>query len=185
MFIQTEQTPNPNALIFLPGKEIMGSKPPKSYHQDQDVSESPLAEILFNIEGIQDVFFGKDFITISKKASVEWAILKSPILHSLNDYLQGDNPVIIENENQSDSSNDNDDSEEVVDKIKQLIETRVRPAVAQDGGDIIFHSFENGTVYLEMFGACSGCPSSTMTLKNGIESMLKHYIPEVNRVESI
>ena len=182
MFIQTEKTPNPNALIFLPGKEIMGSKAPVSYHQDQDVSKSPLAEMLFNIEGIEDVFFGKDFITINKKASVEWAVLKAPILHSLNDYLSSGNPVVIEDDKELDSD---DNSDEIVDKIKQLIETRVRPAVAQDGGDIIFHSFKNGIVYLEMFGACSGCPSSTMTLKNGIESMLRPYIPEVHRVESI
>lgn len=183
MFIQTEKTPNPNALIFLPGKEIMGSKPPKSYHQDQDVSESPLAEILFNIEGIEDVFFGKDFITISKKASVEWAVLKAPILHSLNDYLQDDNPVVIE-DNPTPACEDINE-EEVIEKIKHLLDTKVRPAVAQDGGDIIFHSYENGVVYLQMFGACSGCPSSTMTLKNGVENMLKHYIPEVNRVEAL
>ena len=183
MFIQTEKTPNPNALIFLPGREIMGDRYPVSYHKDQDVSNSPLAELLFNIEGIQDVFFGKDFITISKSASIEWAVLKAPILHSLNDYLTTDNPVIIEKDNSSDDQSNDED--EVVERIKHLLDTKVRPAVAQDGGDIIFHSYERGVVYLQMFGACSGCPSSTMTLKNGIENMLKHFIPEVNRVESI
>ena len=185
MFIQTEKTPNPNALIFQPGCAVMGEKPYKSYNKENDYNDSPLAELLFNIEGIEDVFFGKDFITISKKASIEWPVLKAPILHTLSEYLSSGNPIVTEIENQSDSSNDNDDSEEVVGKIKQLIETKVRPAVAQDGGDIIFHSFENGTVYLEMFGACSGCPSSQYTLKMGIESMLKHYIPEVHKVESI
>jgi len=183
MFIQTEKTPNPNALIFLPGKEIMGSKAPVSYHKDQDTSSSPLAEIMFNIDGIQDVFFGKDFITISKTPAIEWAVLKAPILHSLNDYLSSDNPIII-NDNPTPACEDLNE-EEVVDRIKHLLDTKVRPAVAQDGGDIIFHSYERGVVYLQMFGACSGCPSSTMTLKNGIENMLKHFIPEVNRVESI
>ena len=184
MFIQTEKTPNPNALIFLPGKEIMGSKAPVSYHKEQDTSSSPLAEILFNIEGIEDVFFGKDFMTISKTASIEWAVLKAPILHSLNDYLSNDNPVII-NDNPKPACENLTEEEEVVERIKHLLDTKVRPAVAQDGGDIIFHSYERGVVYLQMFGACSGCPSSTMTLKNGIENMLKHFIPEVNRVESI
>ena len=183
MFIQTEKPPNPNALIFLPGKEIMGSKAPVSYHKDQDTSSSPLAEIMFNIDGIQDVFFGKDFITISKTPAIEWAVLKAPILHSLNDYLSSDNPIII-NDNPTPACEDLNE-EEVVDRIKHLLDTKVRPAVAQDGGDIIFHSYERGVVYLQMFGACSGCPSSTMTLKNGIENMLKHFIPEVNRVESI
>ena len=186
MFIQTEKTPNPNALIFLPGKEIMGSKAPVSYHKEQDTTSSPLAEIMFNIDGIEDIFFGKDFITISKKPAIEWAVLKAPILHSLNDYLSNNNPVVI-NDNPSPACEDinEDDNDEVIERIKQLLETKVRPAVAKDGGDIIFHKYEKGVVYLEMFGACSGCPSSEYTLKMGIESMLKHYIPEVKRVDAI
>ena len=181
MFIQTEQTPNPNALIFQPGCEVMGEKPYKSYNKENDYNDSPLAGLLFNIEGIEDIFFGKDFITISKKASIEWPVLKAPILHTLSEYLSSGNPIVTESQNQSDSSNDNNDSEEIVDRIKQLLETRVRPAVAQTCAPAPARL----PVYLEMFGACSGCPSSQYTLKMGIESMLKHYIPEVHKVESI
>ncbi len=186
MFIQTEATPNPNALIFIPGCEIMGSKPYRSYNKDNPVNDSPLAEALFNVDGIEDIMFGKDFITISKTATIEWAVLKAPILHSLNDYLSNNNPVVI-NDNPSPACEDinEDDNDEVIERIKQLLETKVRPAVAKDGGDIIFHKYEKGVVYLEMFGACSGCPSSEYTLKMGIESMLKHYIPEVKRVDAI
>ncbi len=187
MFIQTEATPNPNALIFQPGCEVMGSRPYKSYNKENPVDDSPLAEILFNIDGIEDIMFGKDFITISKKASIEWAVLKAPILHSLSDYLSNNNPVVINDSPTPACKDINSDAgvDKITKKIVELIDSKVRPAVAKDGGDIIFHSFKEGVVYLEMFGACSGCPSSEYTLKMGIESMLKHFIPEVNRVEAI
>jgi len=165
----------------------MGSLPHKSYNKDNPVDDSPLAEILFNIDGIEDVFFGADFITISKRASVEWPVLKPPIISSLNDYLSEGNPVVINDAPKPACEKINSDIgiDKITKKIVELIDTKVRPAVAQDGGDIIFHSFKEGVVYLEMFGACSGCPSSTATLKIGIENMLKHYIPEVKRIEAI
>jgi len=187
MFIQTEATPNPNALKFLPGREIMGSEKPKFYRKDgvgNPAERSPLAESLFEVEGVEEVFFGQDFITVGKKASIEWPILKTPILSSISSFFMSDDnaTVIISNKEDNKSK---DDLDEVTEQIISLLDTRVRPAVAMDGGDIIFHSYAEGVVYLELHGACSGCPSSTATLKMGIENMLKHYIPEVRRVEAI
>jgi Fe-S cluster biogenesis protein NfuA len=191
MFIQTEATPNPNALKFIPtGREVRGSKKPLFYKKDpvdNPEQDSPLAYNLFQIEGVEDVFFGSDFITIGKKASIEWPILKTPILSTLGDYLQSNHPVVIEDEPKPACEDINSDAgvDKVTKRIKQLIDEKVRPAVAMDGGDIIFHSYKEGTVYLEMHGACQGCPSSTATLKMGIENMLKHYIPEVRSVVAI
>ena len=187
MFIQTEQTPNPNALKFLPGREVMGLKSPKFYKKDpkgNPTEDSPLAYSLFTIEGIEDVFFGSDFITVGKSNDFSWDILKPSILNEISEHSE--NPYVVEQIKPAcETLNSDVGTNKVTKQIKELLDTRVRPAVAQDGGDIIFHSFKNNTVYLEMYGACSGCPSSTATLKMGIENMLKHYLPEVHRVESI
>lgn len=188
MFIQTEATPNPNALKFLPvGENVIGKDRSGKFFKkdsDEDRNKSILADSLFEIEGVEDVFLGSDFITVGKKASVEWPILKSPIISAIQEFYASGQPIINEIDTNPKHRLAHDD-DEVVKKIIQLLDTRVRPAVAQDGGDIIFHSYKEGIVYLEMFGACSGCPSSTATLKMGIENMLRHYIPEVKRVEPI
>ena len=182
MFIQTEQTPNPLTLKFLPGKVVMDDGT-AFFQTIQESSNSPFARRLFGIKGVEGVFFGSDFITITKSQNIEWQIMKPLILSSIIDhYNSGDKTI----ENQKDKKNnslksDHSDSD-IVKQIKELLDTRVRPAVAMDGGDIIYDSFKDGIVYLQMQGACSGCPSSTATLKMGIENMLKHYVPEVLEV---
>jgi len=185
--IQTEPTPNPNALKFLPNREVRGNKTPLFYKKDPQGNpkeDSPLANDLFKIQGIQDVFFGSDFITVGKDETVEWTDLRSSIIQEIQGHA--DTPFVIEQLKPACETINADAGEtKVTKKIVQLLDERVRPAVAMDGGDIIFHSFENGTVYLEMYGACSGCPSSTATLKMGIENMLRHYIPEVHTVEAL
>ena len=185
--IQTEPTPNPNALKFLPNREVRGSKAPLFYKKDTQGNpneDSPLAYDLFKLNGIQDVFFGSDFITVGKDDTVEWEDIKSSIIQEIQSYA--DKSFVIEETKPACETINADSGEtKVTKRIVQLLDERVRPAVAQDGGDIIFHSFENGTVYLEMYGACSGCPSSTATLKMGIENMLRHYIPEVHTVEAV
>ena len=180
MFIQTEDTPNPLTIKFLPGKEVMTSG--TADFKSKDLSQnSPLASRLFDIEGIDGVFLGSDFISVTKKENEEWFSLKPSILGKIMEhYASGDSVLLVNNNDLSDESNDSD----TVQQIKQLLETRVRPAVAMDGGDIQFESFEDGIVTLLMKGACSGCPSSTATLKMGIENMLRHYIPEVQEVRA-
>ena len=180
MFIQTEDTPNPLTIKFLPGKEVMKSG--TADFKSKDLSQnSPLASRLFDIEGIDGVFLGSDFISVTKKENEEWFSLKPSILGKIMEhYASGDSVLLVNNNDLSDESNDSD----TVQQIKQLLETRVRPAVAMDGGDIQFESFEDGIVTLLMKGACSGCPSSTATLKMGIENMLRHYIPEVQEVRA-
>lgn len=180
MFIQTEDTPNPLTIKFLPGKEVMTSG--TADFKSKDLSQnSPLASRLFDIEGIDGVFLGSDFISVTKKENEEWFSLKPSILGKIMEhYASGDSVLLVNNNDLSDESNDSD----TVQQIKQLLETRVRPAVAMDGGDIQFESFEDGIVTLLMKGACSGCPSSTATLKMGIENMLRHYIPEVREVRA-
>ncbi len=182
MFIQTETTPNPNTLKFLPGQDVLGDK--TAFFTDREnAAASPLASA-----DIRAVFFGSDFITVTKAEAASWEVLKPQILTTIMEHYQsglplmGDaKPTTTTTPGESYSENE----QEIVDQIKELLETRVRPAVAQDGGDIIFHSFKEGTVYLEMHGACAGCPSSTATLKSGIENMLKHYVPEVQAVEPV
>jgi len=180
MFIQTEDTPNPLTIKFLPGKEVMISG--TADFKSKDLSQnSPLASRLFDIEGIDGVFLGSDFISVTKKENEEWFSLKPSILGKIMEhYASGDSVLLVNNNDLSDESNDSD----TVQQIKKLLETRVRPAVAMDGGDIQFESFEDGIVTLLMKGACSGCPSSTATLKMGIENMLRHYIPEVQEVRA-
>jgi Fe-S cluster biogenesis protein NfuA len=185
--ILTEPTPNPNAVKFLPGRTVLGTKQPKFFQKENEVPhEAPLVEQLFAIEGVKDVFFGSDFITVGKIDSYNWETIKKTILDTIDDYNNtGDAFVLDKPEPACESINSDAGTSKVSKKIVQLINQRVRPAVAMDGGDILFHSFEDGVVYLEMYGACSGCPSSTMTLKMGIENMLRHYIPEVQRVEAV
>ena len=190
MFIQTEETPNPATLKFIPDGHIVLKKGTAEFkNQKQAESKSPLALQLFTITGVEAVFFGHDFITITKSGNAVWKYLTSEVQAVIMDFfLTGKEPMFEnqENTNAKDASEtSNEGDSEIVKQIKELIEIKVRPAVAMDGGDIIFHSFENGVVYLMLKGSCSGCPSSTITLKSGIENMLKHYIPEVEAVEQI
>lgn len=183
MFIQTENTPNPASLKFIPeGMIIAGDNQVEFKNQSQAQGKSILAEQLFEINGVEAIFFGKDFVTITKNSDKNWPDIKTEILTTIMDFCllnkPAVNPVAITKES------DEEDSE-VVKQIKELLEIKVRPAVAMDGGDIIFCGFEDGIVKLKLKGSCSGCPSSTVTLKNGIETMLKHYIPEVESVEEL
>lgn len=184
MFIQTEETPNPATLKFLPGRDVLGTGA-IDFPDVQSASRSPLASKLFSIEHVSGVFFGADFITVSK-ADGEWHHLKPAILGAIMDHFVSGQELMASEADDADghAAHDGPDSE-IVAQIKELLDTRVRPAVAQDGGDITFHGFEEGTVLLSMRGACAGCPSSTMTLKHGIENMLRHYIPEVTAVEAV
>ena len=182
MFIQTEQTPNPATLKFLPGESVMGEGT-ADFVSAEAAARSPLAECLFAVEGVVGVFLGGDFISVTKTEDKEWQVLKPSILGAIMEHFAAGQPVILADQDETADGDGEDD--EIVRQIKELIETRVRPAVAQDGGDIIFHGFEAGVVYLQMQGACSGCPSSAATLKAGIENMLKHYVPEVEEVRSV
>ena len=182
MFIQTEETPNPSTLKFLPGREVLpnGSM---DFRSEQDAKKSPLAEALFNVDGVVGVFFSDDFITITKRDDKDWHLMKPGLLGVIMEHFTANRPVIIsDDENSKSDSSVKDEDEDVVLQIKELLYTRVRPAVAQDGGDIVFEDFTDGTVTVQMRGACAGCPSSTATLKMGIENMLRHYIPEVKEV---
>ena len=182
MFIQTEDTPNPETLKFIPGTIIM--KTGTADFSNKDIaSDSPLASRLFEIDGVSRVFLATDFISVTKDTQLDWNNLKPSILTGIMEHFATGLPAINETENKKLESNKNEDSE-TVKQIKDLLETRVRPAVAMDGGDITFCSFESGIVTLQMKGACAGCPSSTATLKMGIENMLRHYIPEVTEVRA-
>jgi NFU1 iron-sulfur cluster scaffold homolog, mitochondrial len=183
MFIQTEFTPNPLTMKFIPGVPVL-AEGTAFYTSADDASASPLAQTLFNVEGVTAIFLGADFITVTRKEDEPWDVLKPLLLTSIMDHFVAGKPVMTETGSKTVSASDEEDSE-LVKQIKELIETRVRPAVAQDGGDIIFRGFHDGIVQLELHGSCSGCPSSTVTLKNGIENMLKHYVPEVVAVEAV
>jgi len=182
MFIQTENTPNPATLKFLPGCEVMQGGT-ANFAGSKDAGRSPLATRLFEVDGVTGIFLGSDFITVTKSDAREWDVVKPQILGAIMEHFTAGHPVMAEEADAGAADDIDDDG--VVMQIKELLDTRVRPAVAQDGGDIIFDSFENGVVYLHMQGACSGCPSSTMTLKHGIENMLRHYIPEVMEVRAV
>ncbi len=183
MFIQTEETPNPETMKFIPGTEVM-PEGTASFSKKEDAKASPLADALFTIDNVNGIFFGSDFITVTKSPTVEWDVLKPAILTTIMEHFVSGKPIINSGAKKVESSS-SDDSDPLVKQIKELIETRVRPAVAMDGGDIVFKDFSNGIVYLELHGSCSGCPSSTATLKQGIENMLKHYVPEVTSVEAV
>lgn len=181
MFIQTEATPNPATMKFIPGVGVMPNGT-ANFPDQSTAKRSPLAERLFAVEGVTGVFLGADFVTVTKGAT-EWHHLKPAILGVIMEHFTAGKPVILD-EAAVEASSEGQDSD-VVATIKELIETRVRPAVAQDGGDILFHGFEDGVVFLHMQGSCQGCPSSTATLRHGIESMLKHYVPEVVEVRAV
>ena len=185
MFIETEQTPNPATLKFLPGRTVLDSGT-ADFAAADGAGRSPLAARLFQIEGVTRVFLGQDFISVSKSASKEWFTLKPAILGVIMEHFIAGRPVLVADAGAADAGAAASGPDgEIVAQIKELLDTRVRPAVAQDGGDITFRSFENGVVYLHMQGACAGCPSSTATLKMGIENMLRHYIPEVVEVRPV
>jgi Fe-S cluster biogenesis protein NfuA len=186
MFIQTESTPNPATLKFLPGQTVMEAGT-ADFPAPEGAGDSPLAQQLFAVEGVRGVFFGNDFITVTKADSDDWDHLKPAILGAIMEHFQSGRPVMSADAAPVGSGHAEHDGEdgEIVGQIKELLDTRVRPAVAQDGGDITFHGFERGVVYLHMQGACAGCPSSTLTLKMGIENLLRHYIPEVTEVRPV
>ena len=183
MFIQTEYTPNPATLKFLPGREVMSSGT-ADFADATPAGRSPLAEALFGIEGIERVFFGSDFVTVTKHEDKEWAVVKPAVLGAIMDHYTSGKPIVVAGSEAPRPVEADGENAELVQQIIELIDTRVRPAVAQDGGDIIFKDFKDGVVTLHMQGSCSGCPSSTATLKMGIENMLKHYIPEVIEVRA-
>ena len=184
MFIQTEETPNPAALKFLPGRSVL-AEGVADFATREAAARSPLARLLFEIDGVGGVFLGTDFITVTKTTDKTWQTLKPMVLGAVMDHFTSGAAVIESAEAADDTEMGSDASDEIVAQIKELIETRVRPAVAQDGGDIIYKGFKSGTVYLHMRGSCAGCPSSTATLKMGIENMLRHYVPEVLQVEAV
>ena len=181
MFIQTEATPNPATLKFIPGRTVLDTGT-MEFSSREAAARSPLAERLFGVQGVTSVFYGADFVTVTKDDS-DWQHLKPAILGAIMEHFMSGAPLI--NEGQADAAEDEffeQADAEVVTTIKDLIETRVRPAVANDGGDITFKGFKEGIVYLHMKGACSGCPSSTATLRHGIQNLLKHYVPDVVEV---
>ena len=184
MFIQTESTPNPATLKFLPGETVM-EQGTADFPDLDSANSSPLAERLFALNGVTGVFLGNDFVTVTKQDSIDWEHIKPSILGAIMDHFQSGAPVIHGEQIGSVHAEHLGEDTKIVGQIKELLDSRVRPAVAQDGGDITFHGFERGIVYLQMQGACAGCPSSTMTLKMGIENLLRHYIPEVTEVRPV
>lgn len=186
MFIQTEATPNPATLKFLPGKPVLPGGT-RDYRDADAAAESPLAQKLFSVAGVAGVFLGQDFITVTRSGA-EWQHMKPAILGLIMDHYLSGAPVLIGETSKTETQGEEFFAEgdaEVVNTIKQLLDTRVRPAVAQDGGDITFHGFREGVVYLNMKGSCAGCPSSTATLKHGIENLLRHFVPEVSEVRAV
>lgn len=184
MFIQTESTPNPATLKFLPGQTVLGAGT-ADFPSAETAGKSPLAQRLFAVDGVAAVFFGTDFVTVTKTDAADWDVIKPALLGAVMEHFQSGQPVIEGEAAASGHAEHEGEDGEIVDQIKELLDTRVRPAVAQDGGDIVFHGFDRGIVYLHMQGACAGCPSSTLTLKMGIENLLRHYIPEVVEVRPV
>ena len=188
MFIQTEQTPNPASLKFLPGREVLTTGTADFADLESARAGSPLAERLFGVDGVNGVFLGPDFITVSKDTEKEWYLLKPSILGVIMEHFTTGAPVLAAGADAALGGHDAGDhaaeDDEIVTQIKELLDMRVRPAVAQDGGDIVYQGYQDGVVYLHLRGSCAGCPSSTMTLKSGIENMLRHYIPEITEVRA-
>lgn len=186
MFIQTERTPNPATLKFLPGCSVMGQGT-ANFTDDASADRSPLARAIFDLEGVVGVFFGADFITVTKgDETSDWQELKPQVLGLIMQHFTSQAPLFLDEQAQLEQGSGDDPADaDIIAQIKELIDAKVRPAVARDGGDILYHGFREGIVYLHMQGSCSGCPSSTITLKNGIESLLRHYVPEVTEVRAI
>ncbi len=186
MFIQTEATPNPATLKFLPGREVLGDGRAADFPTREAAERSPLAMRLFAVENVTGVFFGSDFITVTKSGG-EWQHLKPALLGAIMEHFTGGAPILFAaaaEDGDAHATHEGEDGE-IVSQIKEILDTRVRPAVAQDGGDITFQGYEQGIVFLNMQGSCAGCPSSTVTLKRGVENMLKHYIPEIVEVRQV
>lgn len=184
MFIETESTPNPATLKFLPGEPVTGGAPvdcPTAIA----AARSPLAETIFGLEGVARVFLGADFITVTKTDAVSWQALKPQVLGAIMEHYVAGRPILVGEHAAAAEEEIAPEDLEIVGQIKELLDTRVRPAVAADGGDIVFYGYRDGIVRLRMRGACSGCPSSSATLKHGIENMLRHYVPEVQAVEQV
>ena len=190
MFIETESTPNPATLKFIPGREVMGARGTADFASPEAAMRSPLAARIFALPGVARVFLGSDFITVTQSGDADWQSLRPQVLGAVMDHFLSGMPVLEESEGAGDADEGGEDDfdpadAEIVDQIKELLDTRVRPAVAGDGGDIVFRGFREGIVRLHLQGACSGCPSSRATLKHGVENMLRHYVPEVVAVEQV
>ncbi|CAO1429998.1 unnamed protein product [Diamesa serratosioi] len=186
MFIQTQDTPNPDSLKFLPGIDVLGKGNTMDFPSVSSAQASPLAKLIFRIEGVRSVFFGGEFITVSKMEDAEWRIIKPEIFAVIMDFFASGLPLVLEGKKAQNADTEiNEDDDETVMMIKELLDSRIRPTVQEDGGDIIFMGFEDGIVKLKMQGSCSSCPSSIVTLKNGVENMLQFYIPEVLSVEQV
>ena len=191
MMVETEDTPNPNTLKFLPGKKVSEVGPIEFLKNDKSIKIS-LANKILSLEGTVMVFFGEDFITVKKEQDLNWKDLKHSIISEINDYYSKGNNVVVSRDlklekilDKSKSSSKPIQSNKIIDKINEVLDSKIRPAVARDGGDITFKSFEDGVVTVELKGSCSGCPSSIMTLKQGVQNLLCHYIPEVKSVEAV
>ena len=191
MMVETEDTPNPNTLKFLPGKKVSEVGPIEFLKNDKSIKVS-LANKILSLEGTVMVFFGEDFITVKKEQDLNWKDLKHSIISEINDYYSKGNNVVVSRDlklekilDKSKSSSKPIQSNKIIDKINEVLDSKIRPAVARDGGDITFKSFEDGVVTVELKGSCSGCPSSIMTLKQGVQNLLCHYIPEVKSVEAV
>ena len=184
MIVETEHTPNPDTLKFLPGKKV-SEVGPVEFLKNDNGKKVPLADQILSLKGTKMVFFGEDFITVKKEKDLSWDDLKHSIISEINDYYSKGNDVVVKS-NLSKTTKDSkpDEEDEVIKKINEVLDTKVRPAVAKDGGDIQFKSFKSGVVTVELKGSCSGCPSSVMTLKQGVQNLLCHYIPEVKSVEA-
>ena len=186
MFIQTEPTPNPATLKFIPGKTVLGDGT-LDFRDKSEATASPLAQRLFGVDGVTGVFLGSDFISVTKGEADEWQHIKPAILGAIMEHYLSGAPVVTDGEVSGEDAHEHYDpaDEDTVKTIKELLDTRVRPAVANDGGDIVFHGFKDGVVFLHMRGACSGCPSSTATLRHGIENLLRHFCPDVQEVRPV
>jgi len=185
MFIQTESTPNPATLKFLPGQQVLGEGHAADFPNEGASERSPLARALFDVDGVSGVFLGADFITVTK-GDVEWQHIKPALLGAIMQHFTSGAPMLSdEGADDANAPEVAEEDEAIVGQIIELLDTRVRPVVAQDGGDITFQGYDKGIVYLNMVGACAGCPASTQTLKHGVENMLKHFVPEIEEVRAV
>ncbi|XP_037114522.1 NFU1 iron-sulfur cluster scaffold homolog, mitochondrial isoform X1 [Syngnathus acus] len=185
MFVQTQDTPNPNSLKFLPGRIVLESGT-MDFPSPREAYTSPLARQLFRIDGVKSVFLGPDFITITRvDENIEWKVIKPDVFATIMDFFTSGLPVVNEDEKPNEDTAPSDDDDEVVAMIKELLDTRIRPTVQEDGGDVVYRGFEDGVVKLKLQGSCTSCPSSIITLKNGIQNMLQFYVPEVESVEQV